>query len=580
MPEFDLNEYIPELINNEYYIKPGTDVFILRGVPLDNTYEHTIAWENLNANRTQQRDYFLSKAKFGIPKNSYQRIDRFWLKVYVNAEYLMDCNYIMFKNTPFNSVKWYYGFITDVEYINNNTSKIRYELDVMQTWLPGQNLDYQLLPCFVERCHAMSDELYENLIPESIVNSDEYLVDEIVEFDMNEFNVVTLATEEYVGPTTIGGDDGIVVKENFKPAQGSMQFGAYGKVSVRTWNVNTTTGGEVDQLEKYLNAYINAGKENCIVSMQVYPTNFRPLTGATPPPVDGEESYVRPARAYDVNLSQPKKGDKIGGKNSSFIPVNAKMYSFPFNIVRVNNECGENRIYKWELFDRSKRGAFKIVGSYVWQASVVVYPKMYKNIGKNMDEAMTFTNFTLCPWSSDAYRAWWAQNSVNVGATTLGGVASLIAAIVGAGVCGATMNPMLVATGVGGVISAGTKIAQSLHEASHQSSALHGDAKTSLILPMIKNVKFVFTKESLRPEILQIYDDYFSRYGYAQKKIMYPRLVARERWTYIQTVGFEFNGEINDTDTKKIKSIFDNGITFWCKPNDVGHYEYSNKPLV
>ena len=193
---------------------------------------------------------------------------------------------------------------------------------------------------------------------------------------------------------------------------------------------------------------------------------------------------------------------------------------------------------------------------------------------------MTFTNFTLCPWSSDAYRAWCAQNSVNVGATTLGGVASLIAAIVGAGVGGATMNPMLVATGVGGVISAGTKIAQSLHEASHQSSALHGDAKTSLILPMIKNVKFVFTKESLRPEILQIYDDYFSRYGYAQKKIMYPRLVARERWTYIQTVGFEFNGEINDTDTKKIKSIFDNGITFWCKPNDVGHYEYSNKPVV
>lgn len=580
MAEFDPYEYIPELINDEYYIKPGTDIFILRGVPLDNTYEHTIVWENLNADRTQQRDYFLSKAKFGIPKNSYQRVDRFWLKVNVNAEYLMDCNYIMFKNTPFNMVKWYYGFITEVEYINNNTSKIRYELDVMQTWLPGQNRDYQLLPCFVERCHAMSDELYENLIPESVVNSDEYLVDDIVEFDMNEFDVVTLATEEYEGPTTIGGDDGIIVKENFKPAQGSMQFGAYGKVSVRTWHVNTTTGGDIDQLESYLNAYINAGKENCIVSMQVYPSKFRPLTGATPPPVDGEESYVRPARAYDVNLSQPKKGDKLGGKNSTFVPKNAKMYSFPFNLVRINNECGENHLYKWELFDRSRRGAFKIVGSYVWQACVVVYPKMYKHIAKNMDEAMTFTNFTVCPWASDAYRAWWAQNIVNVGATTAGGIASLIAAIVGTGVGGATANPMLVATGVGGVISAVTKITQSLHEANHQSSALHGDAKTSLVLPMIKNVKFVFTKESLRPEILRIYDDYFTRFGYAQKKVMFPNLVARERWTYVQTVGFEFNGEINDTDTKKIKSIFDNGVTFWRNPNDVGHYELDNNPLV
>ena len=80
--------------------------------------------------------------------------------------------------------------------------------------------------------------------------------------------------------------------------------------------------------------------------------------------------------------------------------------------------------------------------------------------------------------------------------------------------------------------------------------------------------------------MLQIYDDYFTRYGYAQKRVMFPRLVARKRWTYVQTVGFEFNGQINDTDTKKIKSIFDNGITFWRNPNDVGHYELSNDPLV
>lgn len=580
MPEFNFDDYIPELINREYYIKPGTDIMIMRGVPLDNTYEHTIVWENLDADRKKQRDYFLSKVKFGIPANSYQRIDRFWFKVNVNAEYLMDCNYIMFRNTPFNMEKWYYGFITDVEYINNNTSKIRYEIDVMQTWLPGQNRDYQLLPCFVERCHAMSDGLYENLIPESIVNSDEYLVDDVVEFDMNDLNVVTLATEEYDGPTTIGSDDSIIIKQNFKPAQGSLQFGAYGKVSVKVWNINTQTGGQIEELERYLNAYINAGKENCIVSMQVFPAKFRPLTGVPPVPVNGEEQYTPPARAYDVNLSDPKAGDKLGGKNSKFVPKNMKMYSYPYNLIRVNNECGENHIYKWELFADNRRGDFKIVGSYVWQAGVVVYPKMYKNISKNMDESLTFTNFTLCPWSSDAYRAWWAQNSVNVGATTAGGIASLIAAMVGAGVGGATMNPMLVATGVGGVISAGTKIAQSLHEANHQSSALHGDAKTSLVLPMIKNIKFVFTKESLRPEILQIYDDYFTRFGYAQKKVMYPPLVARERWTYVQTVGFEFNGNINDTDTKKIKSIFDKGITFWRNPNDVGHYEFDNNPLV
>ena len=61
--------YIPELINTEYYVPPDTDIFILRGVPLDNTYEHTIVWENLDAVRTKQTQYFLSKAKYGIRKN-------------------------------------------------------------------------------------------------------------------------------------------------------------------------------------------------------------------------------------------------------------------------------------------------------------------------------------------------------------------------------------------------------------------------------------------------------------------------------------------------------------------------------
>lgn len=576
MPEFDPTEYIPELINDEYYIKPGTDIFILRGVPLDNTYEHTIVWENLDADRTQQRDYFLSKAKFGIPKNSYQRVDRYWLKVNINAEYLMDCNYIMFKNTPFNMVKWYYGFITEVEYINNNTSRIRYELDVMQTWLPGQNRDYQMLPCFVERCHAISDGLYENLIPESIVNSDEYLVDEIVEFDMNSLSVVVLATEVYAG-------DNILGNPTFKPAEGSLKYGTFGAVSLTTWKITNNDGtpnnAQLTRLKQYLSMYINGGKENSIVSIQMFPTAL--INEGYIIPNDPDRVAPLPDnRTYERSLTKPQKGQKLGGSTSDFVPANMKLYSYPYNLIRVNNECGNDKVYKWELFNKNSRGKFTITGTDAWTASVVIFPNEYRNISKNMNDSLTFNNFTICPWSSDAYMAWWAQNSVKFGADVLGGVASLVAAIVGAGLGGASANPMLVATGVGGAISASTKIISSLHEATHTPAASHGSTDGSLVLPAIKNVKFVLTKESLRPEILQIYDDYFTRYGYAQKKVMFPRLVARERWTYVQTVGFEFNGEINDTDTKKIKSIFDNGITFWRNPNDVGHYEFDNKPLV
>lgn len=576
MAEDTFNPNLPELINDEFYIPPDTDIYILSGVPLDNTYEHTIEWGDMTYDRKKQRDYFLSKAKAGVKKQSYQRVDREWFKVYINADYLYDCNYIMFKNNAYNPNKWWYGFILDVEYINNNTSKIRYELDVMQTWLPGQYMDYIPLPCFVERCHSMSDFMYENLIPENVVNNDEYMVDTVVEFDMSSLSVVVLATEVYSGESVLG-------IPTFSPATGNIKYGTFGAVAVTTWKIFNENGvfnqAKFTELNKYLNMYIRGGKENSIVSVFMYPSRLI-IDGYIIPNTPELNDPLPEVAAVNISITPPKQGDKLGGNGSTFKPKNNKLYSYPFNLLKVNNECGTTKVYKWELFDQSTAGKFQLKGADVWMPCVAIYPLKYRKISMNMEDCITFENFPICPWSSDAFMAWWAQNAAHVTTDALGGAASLVAAIVGAGVGGATANPMLVATGVGGAISAATKIGTSLYEAHHTPAAEHGNVNTSLILPALKNLKFVITKESMRPEILQIYDDYFTRFGYAQKKIMYPPRANREKWTYVQTVGFEFNGEINDRDTKKIKSIYDTGITFWVNPEEVGHYEFSNAPLV
>lgn len=552
MAENDVKSNLNDMINEDFYIAPDTEMYILRGVPLDNTYEHTITWENLDYQRKKQRDYFITKAKIRVLKQSYQRVDREWFKVYVSADDLYDCNYIMFRNTAFNPNKWWYAFLLEVEYINNNTAKIRYEIDVMQTWLPGLNMDYQIMPCFIERCHSASDDLYENLVPENIVNYNEYVVDEIKEFDMNRMAVVIYSTEYYNGTDwqTAG------VKNVF----GTLQSVHY-EVFIAVNNDGSPRYDVLDQITQYLSQYVTAGKTDSILSIQMCPVDMI-----------GHEKL----QEWSVKLTPPAKSQKIGGEDSYFVPKNAKLYSYPFNQIKVNNESGDTKVYKWELFDKKKRGEFVITGTDYTVSSAITYPVKYKGISKNMEDSLSFTSFPICPWSSDAYKAWWAQNTARMNSDAFGGLASIAAIVVGA----ATQNPMLVATGVGGVVSSATKIGTSLYEAKHQASQSHGSLSNTFILPAIKNVKFVFTKESLRPEMLQIYDDYFTRYGYAQKRVMFPRLVARKRWTYVQTVGFEFNGQINDTDTKKIKSIFDNGITFWRNPNDVGHYELSNDPLV
>lgn len=561
MPNESFDEYLPSLINDEYYIPPNTDIFILRGVPLDNTYEHTIAWENLDASRTKQTNYFLSKVKYGLPKQYYQRINREWMKINIEADQLYDCNYLMFRNTAFNSEKWWYAFILDVEYINNNTSKVRYEIDVMQSWQPGPHMDYQPLQCFVERCHAISDELYENLVPESIVNTNEYMVDYKQTFNMNKQSVIVLTSEMYIGE-----NPGIIPGYQFSPANGYLQYYSYGKVDVMKFDVinddMSVNTSELQRLNEFLNPYVNAGKEDSVIAIYMCPTNIFNYTSVNVP------------KEYSINLPIQNPGNALGG--ATYVPKNNKLYSYPFSQIKINNQCGITKVYKWELFNRASRGKFTITGVHTWMPCAVIYPNEYRKISKNLEDSVTFDKFTICPWGSDAFRAWWAQNASQINASVAGGIASVIAAVAGA----ASANPMLIATGVGGVISAGTKIGTSLMEATHRPTSTHGNSDTSLILTALQETQFVITKESLLPEMLQIYDDYFTKYGYAQKKIMVPPMVNRERWTYVQTVGFEFSGEINDMDTKKIKSIYDNGVTFWRNPDDIGHYDFSNNPLV
>ena len=102
-------------------------------------------------------------AKYTLTAQSYQRVSRDYIRVGYVADVLQDCNYMMFRNTAYGS-KWFYAFITEINYLNDHTSEIRYELDVMQTYY----FDYDLGRCFVEREHSLTDYLYESQTDEGL----------------------------------------------------------------------------------------------------------------------------------------------------------------------------------------------------------------------------------------------------------------------------------------------------------------------------------------------------------------------------------------------------------------------------
>ena len=143
------------------YIEPSTNIRILKNVPLDNTYENTLYFRQNQLN--DQTTLFMGYTKHILTNQTYQRVNKGVARVRVKAEDLYDCNYMMFQNANFGN-KWFYAFITSVDYINNTTSEIHYEIDVLQTW----HFDYELRECFVEREHSVTDVAGDNLASEPV----------------------------------------------------------------------------------------------------------------------------------------------------------------------------------------------------------------------------------------------------------------------------------------------------------------------------------------------------------------------------------------------------------------------------
>lgn len=169
----------------------GSCLKILRGVPLNASYQHTIAPHTDPEDKKvpmNMRDavlkYFKSLAVFSTKTTgesqfvnkapiSYIRESDNAVKVNVRRDDLEGCNYLMFTNdlatdtyTPSSddSCFWHFAFIDSLEYISEGATRITFTIDVLQTWLPFIYAQSAL----VTREHAMTDEIGDNLIAEPL----------------------------------------------------------------------------------------------------------------------------------------------------------------------------------------------------------------------------------------------------------------------------------------------------------------------------------------------------------------------------------------------------------------------------
>lgn len=511
-------------------IAPNTSIWLLQNVPLDNTYESTIYFDSVS----QQTEYFLN-SKFSWLKeteNSYQRVNNNKLRIRENIDKIYPYNYLAFINKSYEN-KYFYAFITSINYINDNTTEIEYEIDVLQTWF----FQTQLHPCFVEREHSQTDYLFENLVPEKINVGMDYICGNEQMFNLSDMNVAILASKDMNNEV----DDPKNVNNYYMPLT------HYFSLPIDSENIETTNS--------IINKYLSSGRDDQIVSIYEYP------------------SWITSSTAYS-SMNHAEYTFLMPTQFEGYTPKNKKLFSYPYSFLRVSNNSGQTTNYKWENWtDKANTGKFKIVGTVIPAPEVMIYPIFYSSMGNDYDEGLIIKDFPQCAWTGDVFAKWWAENRGSLA------TAAISTALAGLGFATGAYYPAS-ATAVTAVSSILSVINASM-TAETSPPPVHGQTSSSALSVAINKVGFSFYPMMLRAQEAAIIDDYFTLYGYAVNRIKTPNRKVRPYWTYTKTINCNATatrGEvIPANDLKKIRSIYDKGITFWTYGSEVGNYAQDNR---
>lgn len=173
-------------------------------------------------------------------------------------------------------------------------------------------------------------------------------------------------------------------------------------------------------------------------------------------------------------------------------------------------------------------------------------------------------------WSADSFTNWLTDNGVNI-------ATNLISAGVGGAVALATANPIGI---VGSTMSIAGTIANTIgqfRQASLLPQIQGGNNSGDVNFSSNKNT-FIIRRMRCKKEFMQIIDDYFTRYGYAIKKLDTPHLTGRQYWNYIEigsseSIGY---GDVPSKYMEDINGACRRGVTIWHNHDNIGDFSLNN----
>lgn len=521
------------------YIQPNSTIKLLSGVKLKNDYLHS----KYNTSAEEQYNSFNAYTYKELNDLSYTRYSANVITVEISMSEALKCNYIMFKNTDYEN-KWFYAFVTKIEYVNNHNVKMYYEIDEIQTWY----FETHYNQCYVEREHTATDGLFEHLIPEDMPAGD-YVVNSY------EF------TDEL-------SDDWFIVLAYSDTGSGS----SYGTARANLYSGLTLFAQEfneagIAEMNKKIGGLVEDNKADSIVAIYMIPVLFYP----------GENEFK--IDAYEKTI-QPNINNLDG-----YVPKNKKLFNYPYNFLDIINGQNSHNEYRYEYFDLDELGnmVFNIACDGMPSAKAIIVPKQYAGANTNFDKTLSTPPFPLCSWSTDYYQAWMAQNSLSTSADIAG---SLLGGVAGTGMFAvglATANPVLTATGAFSATSAltsatvnVTKSINSVNVAKTHGDNFNGETAGN-VLAGLRKVGFWFLRKTINHNLAESYDKYLTMYGYKVNTVKIPNPANRPSYTFIKTIGCNITGECPNEALNVMNNAHDHGITFWRNLAEIGNYDVNNQ---
>lgn len=590
------------------YIAPNSTIKLLSRVPICNDFNDSVWYST----PTAQFNDFSSYALHTLNEYTYQRHGRDYIRVTLPnittsnptpnnnvADALLDVNYMMFRNTNFGD-KWFYAFVTDVEYVNNSCAELKYEIDPIQTFM----FDYSLQPCYVEREHSATDNIGDNLVDEKIN------VGELVPYSRSKYRLtwsfdycdfIILYIRDSALWTGATMDE---LAAQIAPVNGGNVFNKiYSACDYYTVTGRTDSASNIAQLRSDLNDMIRliTDAKNTIVSIIQVPKkmlvggNFANVSDGS---IDINTTSITPSyRSFEINRPTNflYQNDHTFG-NYAFTPHNNKLFIYPYNSFTISNRGGSVSTYKYEHFCYPNSMKVRLIYATTPVFDSCVVPEDYLTlananvIGYDADYAIKGAGIPIPTYSLSSFDLWRAQNSSSMTVEALGGILKgAIAALAAAYTGGASAAVMAGAGIAGGVVGASTTIMTQAISATDAPDIYRGSGGDSALMAGANTLGFDVCRMQIKPSVAKQIDSYFDLYGYAVRSVKIPSLASSPRpyWHYTKTVGCNVHPKTSSGTSgipiqyqNQINTIYDNGIRYWMNTlNNVDHYDLNNAPV-